>query len=173
MAETDTPIRMDLAIMRTPRRNMRGTLILYPDSLTHVRSRLPYWSTYLGAVAVALLGLVLFRAAPGTAAAVVGARGGLAIGGAIARRQAPAKAAAGGAAVTVVPLDSITTVSTRKGSGWLRIGRMVVSTLHGPEYTFRFDPAQWPADLAGALAARGHNVQDSPDGLAVLAAPRS
>ncbi|HYK67299.1 MAG TPA: hypothetical protein VEV45_05100 [Streptosporangiaceae bacterium] len=169
MAEIEGPIRTDLAVLRRNRRNLRGTLILDPDNLTHVRSRLPYWSTYLGAIAVALLGLVLFHAAPGTAAAVVGARGGLAIGGAVARRQAPAKAAAGGPAVTVVPLDSITNVTTRKGSGWLRIGRMTISTLHGTEYTFRLNPAIWLADLAGALAARGHDVQDSPDGLAVLA----
>ena len=91
MAEIEGPIRTDLAVLRRNRRNLRGTLILDPDNLTHVRSRLPYWSTYLGAIAVALLGLVLFHAAPGTAAAVVGARGGLAIGGAVARRKAPAK----------------------------------------------------------------------------------
>jgi hypothetical protein len=169
MAEIETPIRMDLAVLKTSRGNLRGTLILHPDKLTHVRSRVPYWSTFLGAAIVGVLSLVLFHAAPGTAAAVVGARGGLAIGGAVARRQAPAKAAAGGTGVTVVPLDSITTVTTRKGSGWLRIGRLVVSTLSGPEYNFRLNPAQWLVDLAGALAARGHSVQDAPDGLAVLA----
>jgi hypothetical protein len=170
MAEIDTPIRMDLAVFKKSRRNLRGTLILYPDKLTHVRSGLPYWSTFLGAVVVGLLSFVLFRAAPGTAGAVVGARGGLAIGGAVARRQAPAKAAVGGAGVTVVPMDSITAVTTRKGSGWLRIGRLVVSTLDGAEYTFRLNPAQYLADVAGALAARGHSVQNSLEGLAVLAA---
>ena len=168
MAEIDTPIRMHLAVYKA-RRNVQGTLILYSDKLAHVRSRIPYWSTFLGGAVVALLSFVLAHSAPGAAGAVVGARGGLAIGGAIARRQAPVKAAAGGAEVTVIPLDSVANVTSRKG-GWLRGGLMVVSTLHGPEYTFRVNPAQWSADLAGALAARGHSVQASPAGLAVLSA---
>jgi len=170
MGEIDAPIRTDLAVLHTTGGNMRGTLILYADRLTHVRSRIPYWSTYLGAAVVALISLALAHSAPGTAGAVVGARGGQAIGAAIARRQAPAKAAAGGTGVTVIPLDSITNIATRKGAGWLRIGRMVISTLNGPEYTFRVNPAQWSADLSAALVARGHNVRAAPDGLAVLAA---
>jgi hypothetical protein len=158
-----------VAVLHRERKNSRGTLILYPDKLAHVWSPIPFWFTFLGAAVVALVSLVLARSAPGTTGAVVGGLGGQAAGSAIARRQAPAKAAAGGARVTVIPLDSITNVTSRKGNG-LRGGQLVVSTQLGPEYTFRLNPAEWPADLASALAARGHIVRASPDGLAVLAA---
>jgi hypothetical protein len=66
-----------------------------------------------------------------------------------------------------VALDSIANVDEHK-AGWLKGGRLVVSTAEEAEYTFRVKPGQWPSDIANALAARGHDVQATPAGLAVM-----
>jgi hypothetical protein len=163
------PIRMRLAALSSARTNSPGLLILYPDRLTHVRTRVANWCAGLGFAVVAALSFALAHAGPGALGGLIGAGGGQAIGSAIARRQAPRKVAAGGPDITSISLDSITGLTGRK-AGRLRGWLTVVTTLQGSDYTFRANPAQWSADLAAALAARGRIVQASPDGLAVVPA---
>jgi hypothetical protein len=167
MANIDAPIRMHLAVLSMARSNVPGMLVLYPDKLAHVRSRIPSWCAGLGFAVVAVLSFMLAHSGPGAIGGLVGAGGGMAVGSAIARRQVPQKVAAGGDSVTVIPLDSITSITSRKRRR-LRSSLMVVSTLDDLEFAFRANAEQWSAHLAGALTARGRNVQTSPAGLAVL-----
>lgn len=169
MAETDALIRTSLAVLIKADAKVPGLLMLYPDKLVHVRSRVANWCAGLGFLVIAVVSYALVHAGPGALGGLIGAGGGQAAGTAIARRQAPRQVAAGGEDVISIPLDSITGVTGRK-AGRLRGWLTVVTTVHGREYTFRAKPALWSADLANALAARGHAVQTSPDGLAVLPA---
>jgi hypothetical protein len=166
MADIDAPIQMRLAVLLSAGPKVPGMLILYPDKLAHVRTRVVIWWTGLGCAVITALSFALTRSGPGALGALIGAFTGQAIGTAIARRQAPRKVAEGSEGITTIPLDSITGVTGQKAGrfgGWLT----VVQTLNGPDCTFRAKPAPWSADLAGALAARGYSVQASPDGLAV------
>ena len=167
MTEIAQPIRTQAAILILATTKATGMLVLYPDRLAHVKSQITRVCTGVGCAAVAALSFGLAHAGPGALGAAIGAGGGQAIGNAIARRQAPKKIAAGGSDVTTISLDSITSVEEHK-AGRLKGWRLAVSTSQEIEYTFRVKPGQWPSDLANALAARGHGVQATPAGLAVL-----
>jgi hypothetical protein len=68
--------------------------------------------------------------------------------------------------VTVIPLDSITSV--RAGSeGFLGSPSLVVTTQDRTEYHFYGNPGTWQADLAAALTVRGRSVQVTPGGIMV------
>jgi hypothetical protein len=167
MTEIAQPIRMQPAILMMATTRATGMLVLYPDRLAHVKSRIAGVCAGAGFAVIAVLGFVLAHAGPGALGGAIGAGGGQAFGNAIARRQAPRKVAAGGSDVTSIALDSITSVEEHK-AGRLKGWRLAVSTSPEIEYTFRVKPGQWPSDLANALAARGHGVQATPAGLAVL-----
>ena len=72
--------------------------------------------------------------------------------------------------MTVIPLDLITGVQTRKPA---RIGGrwgfwiLAVTTADGTEYEFRGIMEKWQDRLARALTARGHQIYTVPDGIAV------
>jgi hypothetical protein len=92
------------------------------------------------------------------------------IGAAIARSQAAAKAAAAGDGVTVIPLGSVTGMEARKSAGiGGRLGgqSLLVTMADGADYRLGVKLDSWSADLARAVAARGHGVIPTPDGMAV------
>jgi hypothetical protein len=102
---------------------------------------------------------------------LIGAGGGYLIGGAIAKSQADAKVAAGGGDVTVIPLDSITSLEARRSKNWLRGQNLLVTTMYGAQYEFGVKLDRWSADLANALTARGCEVRTIPQGMVVIPAP--
>jgi len=167
MTELQQPILMRPAVLYDARRKSPGVLALYPDKLAYVESWITSWCVGLGFLAVAVLSFALAHTGAGALGGAVGAGGGMAIGTAITRRQAPRKVAAASHQVTVIWLDSITNVELRKVR---RAGgrRLVISTSGGIDYTFRSNLDQWPADLASALGGRGHSIQATAAGLAVL-----
>ena len=70
---------------------------------------------------------------------MIGAGGGSKIGGAIAKGKAARQVAAAGGNVTVIQLDSITSLETRKAtgiSGWLGGRSLLVTTADGAAYGF-------------------------------------
>lgn len=96
------------------------------------------------------------------------------IGGAIAKRKAVEEVAAGGDNVTVIPLDSVTSLKTRKSRGISdRLGgrNLLVTTAEGAAYSFGVKPDRWSAELASALTARGREVRTTPEGMVVTPAP--
>jgi hypothetical protein len=101
---------------------------------------------------------------------LIGGGGGSLIGGAIARSRVAGKVAAAGGDVTVIPLDSITGIETRKSSGRLGRQSLFVKTAGGADYGFSVKPDRWSTDLASALTARGCVVHATPQGVAVTPA---
>lgn len=81
--------------------------------------------------------------------------------------------AAGGDKVTVIPLDAITSLQTRKSKGWLAGQHLIVTTADGAEYGFGVKLDKWSADLTNALTARGREVRSTPQGMAVIPAPKA
>jgi hypothetical protein len=95
------------------------------------------------------------------------------IGGAIAKSKAANKVASGGDGVTVIPLDSVASLQTRKSTGiggWLGGQSLLVTTADGAEYRFGVKLDKWSAGLASALTARGCGVLTTPQGMAVTPA---
>lgn len=96
------------------------------------------------------------------------------IGEGIAKRRAARKVAAGTDGMTVIPLDLITSLQIGKSSGirgWVAGQNLLVTTADGSEYEFRGKLDGWQADLAGALTARGRDVQVTPQGITVTPRP--
>jgi hypothetical protein len=90
---------------------------------------------------------------------------------ALARRLAARKVAAGGAGVTAIPLDQVTSVQckkARKGASWLGMRTMTVTAADGTEYTFDGLMEQWHAHLATALTAQGREVHVAPETITVM-----
>jgi hypothetical protein len=167
MTDIEQPIRTQAAILIMATTKAPGMLVLYPDRLTHVKTRIAGVCAGLGFAVIAALSFGLAHAGPGALGALIGAGCGQAIGNAIARRQAPKKVAAGGSDVSTIALDSISSVNEHK-AGRLKGWRLLVATSEGTTYTFRVRPGQWPSDLANVLAARGHSVQPAAAGVVVL-----
>jgi hypothetical protein len=110
---------------------------------------------------------------PGALGAVIGVGGGYMIGGVIARSQAAAKVAVGGGDVTVIPLDSITSLEARKYKGRQGAQHLIVTTADGAQYGFGVKLERWSADLANALTARGSEVRTTSQGMVVTPAPNA
>jgi len=105
---------------------------------------------------------------------LIGAGGGSKIGGAIAKGQAAREVAAAGDNVTVIQLDSISSLQTSKSkgiSGWLGGQSLLVTTSDGAAYEFSVRLEKWSADLTSALTARGRQVHSMPQGMTVTLAP--
>jgi len=150
MPDIAEPIRRQTAVWVGTKYRAEGTLLLYPDKLVHVSSRLGQWGRPLGGEI------------------------GVALGKAIARSQASRTAAAGGADVAEIPLDSIATVENLSATGVARLfgGRHLVVTTSGAiAYRFSSTPDYWIADIAHALRARGYQVLSTPQGIAVASVP--
>jgi len=171
MTDFEQPILMRPAVRYGAKRKSPGMLVLYRDTLVHVRSWIPNWCAGLGFLIVAAPSYALTHVGPGALGGAIGAGGGMAIGTAIAKRQAPKKAATGGEDVTIIPLDSITSVEQRT-EGRLSGKRLQVSTSPQGRYTFGAKFDQWSADLGSALAARGCGVHATDSGF-VVSGPES
>jgi hypothetical protein len=171
MADSGTPIRMQTArLLGVKTSQGAGTLVLYPDKIVHVRSQTVLWATRIGLVVVTVPSLALPpHIGPGALGALIGGGGGSLIGGAIARSRATEKVAAAGDDFTVIPLDSITGIETRK-SGKLGRQSIFVTTAGGADYGFSVKLEKWSTDLASALTARGCVVHATLQGMAVTPA---
>jgi hypothetical protein len=172
MADSGTPIRMQTArLLGVKTSQGAGTLVLYPDKMVHVRSQAVLWASRIGMVVVAVPSLALPpHTGPGALGALIGGGGGSLIGGAIARSRAAGKAAAAGDDVTVIPLDSITGIETRKSSRRLARQNLFVTMADGADYGFSVKLGKWSSDLASALTARGCVVHATHHGMAVTPA---
>jgi hypothetical protein len=151
-----------------------ATLLLYPDKLAAVSSSVVRLTTPAGLVVAFILAIFIPpHTGPGALGALIGAGAGYLIGAAIAKSQAAAKVAAGGDDVTVIPLDSITSLEMRKSRRWLGRQHLVVTTADGAQYGFSVKLDRWSADLANALTARGCEVHTASHGMTVIPAPRA
>jgi hypothetical protein len=175
MTDSGIPIRRQTArLLGVKASQGQGTLLLYPDKLAHVSSRAAGWGGGIGFAAVVVASIALFHGGLGAVGGLIGAGGGWMIGAAIAKSQAPGKVAAAGDGVTVIPLDSITSLETRKSTGiggWLGGQSLLVTTADGTEYRFGVKLDKWSADLASALTARGCEIRTTPQGMTVTPAP--
>jgi hypothetical protein len=173
MTGSETPVRRQTARLLMGKATQGyGTLLLYPDKLAAVRSGAVRAGWVVGFVVVFVPSLLLPpHTGPGALGALIGVGGGYLIGGAIAKSQADAKVAAGAGNVTVIPLDSITSLEARRSKRWLGGQNLIVTTADGAQYGFGVKLDRWSADLANALTARGCEVRTTPQGLAVTPAP--
>jgi hypothetical protein len=173
MTDTGTPVRRQTTrLLAGGKTRGYGTLLLYPDKLAAVSSRAVRIGIIVGVIVVFGPSLLIPpNTGPGALGALIGVGGGYLIGGAIAKSQAAAKVAAGGGNVTVIPLDSISSLETRKSKGWLGGQHLIVTTADGAQYGFGVKLDRWSADLANALTARGCEARTTPQGMAVTSAP--
>jgi len=170
--DSETPVqRQTTRLLMGGKTRGYGTLLLYPGKLASVRSEAVRIGTFVGLIVVWSPSLLIApHSGPGALGALIGLGGGRLIGGAIAKSRAAAKVAPGGDNVTVISLDSITSLQTRKSTGWLRGQHLIVTTADGAEYGFGVKLDKWSADLTNALTARGREVRTTPQGLAVTPA---
>ena len=146
-----------------------GLVLLYQDKLARVSQRAELLGCFLGPLV--LVGIAYpFVHGYGVIAAAAGVFAGRWLGEQVDRRIAARRVAQGGRGVTVIPLDSITSV--RAGSkDFLGTPILVVTTQDGTEYRFYGRPGTWQADLVAALTVRGRSVQVTPEGFAVTPPP--
>jgi hypothetical protein len=137
-----------------------GLVLLYQDKLARVSRRAEALGYFLGPLAV--VGIAYpFVHGYGVIAAAVGVLAGRWFGEQVDRRIAVRRVARGGRGVTVIPLDSITSV--RAGSeGFLGTPSLVVTTQDRTEYRFYGNLGTWQADLAAALTVRGREAPWNP-----------
>jgi hypothetical protein len=171
MGDIGTPVRMQTARLWVGgKKNVYGTLLLYPDRLAAVRSRAIRIGMTVGIIVVTAPSLLIPpNTGPGALGALIGVGAGYLIGGAIAKSRAAANVAAGRSSV-VIPLDSITSLESRRSRGWLGGQRLIVTTADGGQYGFGVKLGKWSADLANALTARGVQVRTTRHGMAVTSA---
>jgi hypothetical protein len=171
MTDSGTPIQSQTATFLVGgAKREEGHLLLYPDNLTTVISKVGTWGYLAGSLILVALAVPILHRIWWLGIAVGSVIGGRA-GEAINRSRAIRQGRAGGDGVTVIPLDLITGVQTRKPAGWagrwgVRI--LVVTTADGAEYEFRGTMEKWQGHLAGALAARGREVQTVVEGITVM-----
>ena len=137
-----------------------GYLLLYPDNLTTVISPIETWGYPVGPLIFVAITVLLFHTIAWLGVAVGSVIGGQA-GETINKMRAIKRVTAGGDGVTVIPLDLITGVQTRKPAGlagrWgVRI--LIMTTADGAEYGFRGTMEKWHGHLAHALTVRGREV---------------
>ena len=143
-----------------------GLALLYQDKLARVSRRAEAVGTFLGPFA--LVGIVSpYIHEYGLIAAAAGVFAGRWVGEQVDRRIAVRRVARGGRGVTVIPLDSITSVRATS-EGFLGTPSLVVTTQDATEYHFYGRPGTWQADIAAALTARGRSVQVTPGGITVM-----
>jgi hypothetical protein len=170
MAEGAAPIRSESARRYVDgRRGGWGVVTLYPDRLASVEVRAELWGCFFGPVVMVFAGWPVTEDA-GAFHAIIGVLVGSTIGRFIDRRRAARKIAAGGADVTIIPLDAIgglrTDRSTRLG-GQFAVETLVVTTADGTEHGFCGRIGSLSAEIAGTLTGLGREVRATPLGLAV------
>jgi hypothetical protein len=148
----------------------RGIVMLYPDKLAAVNSSAELWGIVLGPIVLIALSHFLYHDIRelGSAAGVLA--GGW-IGQGIGKRLAAGRVAANGDGVRLIPLDFIASVQLRKSArilDWLTGQALIMTTADGTGYEFRGKVGNWQAHLAGALAARGHDVRVTAEGITAM-----
>ena len=141
MADYAVPLQTQAAfLLRGGLKNRAGSLLLYPDQLVHVGSKLAQFGVGFG-----LIGMVLTRG--------------------IANSRAPGKVAKGGTSVTAIPFTNITRIVGQTH----KVGKptLVVRTLGGDEFRFGVPFDKWSDDLGKALTAAGRTVTPTEEGLSV------
>jgi hypothetical protein len=170
MTDSRIPIRSQVARFSAGGADRgRGMVLLYPDELAAVISPTDTWGYLVGPAIYLAVTFPLFHTI-GWLGVAAGSMIGGGAGNVVNKRRAVRKAAAGGDGVTVIPLDLITGVRTRKPAGiggrwgfWI----LAVTTADGAEYEFRGIMEKWQAHLARALTARGRQVRTAPEGITV------
>jgi len=133
----DEPLKTQTAfIIRGGLKNQPGTLLLYPDRLSHVAS-----SAMLGAAAGGAIGMM--------------------VAGKMAKNKAADKEAEGGKGVTTILLADVTEV--RKGKQGLNKSLLEVVAADGTALKFGAKFDQWKPDLVAALGNAGRQVSDNGD----------
>ena len=133
----DEPLRTQTAfILHGGLKNKPGTLLLYPDRLSHVAS---------GALAAGAAGGAL----------------GMVMAGKVAKNKAAGKEEEGGKGVTTIPLTQVTAV--RKGKAGLNSKILEVEASDGTVVKFGVKFVDWKPDLVNALVAAGRSVDDGGD----------
>lgn len=173
MINSEAPLRRQTTrLLAGTKTQGYGTLLLYPDKLAAVRSGAVRIGMIVGVLVVLVPSfLIPPHTGPGALGALIGVGGGYLIGSAIAKSQAAAKVAAGGDNVTVIPLDSITSLQTGKSKSWLGGQHLIVTAAGGAQYGFGVKLNKWSTDLTNALTARGHEVRTTPQGMTITPAP--
>jgi hypothetical protein len=134
---TDEPLRSQTAMLvRGGLKNQSGTLLLYPDRLSHVASN-----------------------AMGAAAA--GGAIGMLVAGKMAKNKAANKEAEGGKGVTTIALADVTEV--RKAKQGLNKNLLEVQAADGTVLKLGVKFDQWKPDIVAALGAAGRSVHDGGD----------
>lgn len=149
-------------------KRVRGTLVLFPDELAAVANPAESLSYALTGIYLTIA-LLLFHTM-GYLGVAIGSLVAWGAGQVIIRTRAIRKAASGGG-MTVIPLDLITSIWTRRLTGiagWLGGRRLLVATADGAEHEFRGKMGGWPSYLTGALTARGRAVRATPEGVVVM-----
>ncbi len=147
----------------------RGILMLFPGEVAAVANPAE-WLAYALTPIYLAIALPLFHAI-GYLGIAIGSLAAWGAGHVIIRRRAIKKAAAGGGGVTVIPLDLITGIGTRRLTGiagQLGCRSLLVATADGAEHEFRGKMGGWPSYLTGALTARGREVHATPEGVVVM-----
>ena len=170
MTNSGTPIKGQSAglLLRGTRRGP-GVILLYPDKLAVVSTAdiVGYLigPAFFAALAVPYSGRIEWYGV------VVAALVGRAAGQVLNKRRAARKVAAGRGGVTVIPLDVIIAMRTRKSTGigrWFGYQTFLVTAADGAEYGFRGMMPGWQTELTDALTARGREVRSTSAGTAVM-----
>lgn len=134
---SDEPIRTETAfLLKGGLKNQSGTLLLYPDRVSHVVSA-------------------------GLAAGAAGGALGALVANKVAKGRAVGKEAEGGKGVTTLPLSQVTEV--RKGKQGLNRNILEIEAGDGTMLKLGVKFDRWKPDLVAALAAAGRSVQDGGD----------
>ena len=138
----DDPIRTQSAfLIKGGLKNKAGTVLLYPDRISHVGS---------GALA----------------GGAVGGAVGMAVVGKLAKNKAADKEAEGGKGVTTMALSDVTEV--RKAKSGLNRNLLEVVAADGSTLMFAVKYDQWKPDVVTALQGAGRTVTDGGDAVSVV-----
>lgn len=154
-------------------RTRQGIVLVYPDKLAAVTSQAGAWGCFVGPFALMAIAYPFVHVI-GELGAVIGVLAGLWAGEAIGKKSAARRVAADRDGVTVIPLDLIVSLQTRKSAGIggrLSGPTLLVTTADGTEYGFRGKTCRLQADLATALTVRGGQVRVTPAGITVTPQP--
>ena len=133
----DDPIRTQTAfLIKGGLKNKAGTLLLFPDRISHVGSA-------------------------GMAAGLAGGAIGAAVAGKLAKNKAADKEAEGGKGVTTIPLADVTEL--RKAKSGLNRNLLEVVSADGGTAMFAVKWDQWKPDVVAALQGAGRAVSDGGD----------
>jgi hypothetical protein len=131
------PLRSDTAfLIKGGLKNKAGTLLLFPDRISHVASA-------------------------GMAAGMAGGAIGIVVAGKVAKNRAADKEAEGGKGVDTIPLADVREV--RKGRSGLNRNLLEVVSADGSSHLFGVKFEKWKPDVLAALTDAGRQVQDGGD----------